>query len=83
MAVTPRSTGSFGDCADELRNILPVQNHQLAAVLDPTIPLRALAESGTFDPEIVGRPIRIWGREPAVARKLNDALAKGTDRRRN
>lgn len=83
MATTPRSTGSFGNSADELRNVLSVQNHQVRAVLDPTIPIRALAESGTFDLETLGRPTRIWGREPAVARQVNDALAKRADRERS
>ena len=71
--------GSFNGSTDQLLPVLAVQSHQLQAVLDPSTPTRQLADSGTFDRETAASPIRIRGKKPSIARRLNDALARAAE----
>lgn len=80
MARVNGGAASFGGPANDLLPVLALPAHQVQAAIDPAMPLRALADVA-YEAETAGRPIRIWGREPSLARRLNDARASSDEDR--
>ena len=54
--------------------VLTITSQQLIAIVDPAVPIQELAGSGSLSRETAGRPIRLWSKDPAIARRINDAL---------
>ena len=53
---------------------LAISSQQLLAIADPALPIQALADVGPMGSETAGRPIRLWAKDPSIARRINDAL---------
>jgi len=54
--------------------VLTITSQQLIAIADPAVPIQELARIGSLSSETAGRPIRLWSKDPRIARRINDAL---------
>ena len=77
--------GGFAPSGDELLPLHNVQQHQVQAARDPGKPITSLARNDewTNNATYSMRPLQRWGREPRLARAVNDALAPDADDKLN